>query len=87
MSIYDSNLWISDLDEIIDVLPEIEDLCEKSVMSTGCSGLICSAVVDLLIRWNTTHQKKINILAAGRNESKIRERFYPYYNEEWFGYG
>lgn len=84
MSIYNSKLWISDLDEIIDVLPELEELAGKSIMVTGCTGLICSAVVDVLIRWNEMHEGKITILAARRSEKKIAERFAPYNKEDWF---
>lgn len=84
MSIYDCKLWISDLDETIAILPELEALAEKSIMITGCTGLICSAVVDVLIRWNETHENKIRILAAGRSENKVRTRFNRYAREDWF---
>ena len=84
MSIYDSKLWISDLDETIAGLPELNDLAGKSVMVTGCTGLICSAVVDVLIRWNETHNEKIRILAAGRSEKKVEARFSPYTDSDWF---
>ena len=84
MSIYNSPLWISDVDETVITLPELRDLAGKSVMITGCTGLICSAVVDVLIRWNETHREKITILAAGRNEGKIKERFSPFDRESWF---
>lgn len=84
MSIYDNRLWISDLDEVLAAFPEFEELSGKSIMVTGSTGLICSAVVDVLIRWNETHEEKIEILAAGRNEAKIRERFSAYCKKEWF---
>ena len=84
MNIYDSKPWISDLDETIAALPELNDLAGKSVMVTGCTGLICSAVVDVLIRWNETHNEKIKILAAGRNEKKVEARFSPYTDSDWF---
>lgn len=84
MNIYDSKLWISDLDEIVAALPELGELAGKSVMITGCTGLICSAVADVLIRWNITHAKKIKILAAGRNKKKIDVRYAPYAGKEWF---
>lgn len=84
MSIYKSKLWISDLDEIIEVLPELEELCGKNILITGCSGLICSAIIDVLIRWNETHDGKIGIIAAGRNEERIKSRFAPYNKKEWF---
>ena len=84
MNIYDSKIWICDLDETIIALPELDELARKSVMVTGSTGLICSAVIDVLIRWNETHDEKITILAAGRSEKKIRERFSPYNSKEWF---
>lgn len=86
MSILDSKLWISDLNEIIEVLPELRELAGKTIMITGCTGLICSAVIDVLIRWNETHNEKITILAAGRSKRKIDERFFPYSIEDWFIY-
>ena len=86
MSIYDSKLWISDLDKTLTALPELKEICGKSILITGCSGLICSALVDVLISWNTTQKRKIMILAAGRNEERIKARFLPYYNEKWFKY-
>ncbi len=85
MSIYDSKLWTIDLDETLHSIPEISGLAGENVLVTGCTGLICSAVVDLLIRWNKTHvEEKINILAAGRNKERIAIRFNPFYQEEWF---
>ena len=65
-------------------LPELDELSGKSVMVTGCTGLICSAVVDVLIRWNEAHDKKIKILAAGRSKKKVEERFAPYAKRDWF---
>lgn len=84
MSIYDSKLWISDLDETIAVLPELAEMSGRSLMITGSTGLICSAVIDLLIRWNDIHDEKIKILAAGRDEEKVANRFAPYKKEDWF---
>ena len=78
--------WLSDLDETIEALPELQELSGKNVMITGCTGLICSAVADVLIRWNETHKEKINILAAARNEKKVETRFAPYMSESWFNF-
>ena len=86
MGIYNSSLWISDLDKTISELPELAELTGKNVLVTGCTGLICSAVVDALIRWNETHAGKINILAAGRSEKKVVQRFAPYAAEPWFSF-
>lgn len=86
MHIYDSTIWLSDLDETIAALPELEELTGKCVLITGSTGLICSAVLDVLIRWNEMHDGKIGILAAGRDEEKIRARYTPFYRENWFAY-
>ena len=86
MNIYDSRLWISDLDETIASLPELEKLAGSRVLITGCTGLICSAVVDVLIRWNETHGEKIHILAGGRSEEKVAKRFAPFADKAWFSY-
>ena len=84
--LYNSKFWLADLDKTLAVIPELEILAGKSVMVTGCTGLICSAVVDVLIRWNETHEAKIRILAAGRNGKRIAERFEPHVAEEWFSF-
>ncbi len=75
MSIYDSKLWIKDLDEAISEMNGLDTLCGKSVLLTGATGLICSAIVDLLIRYNETHDDKITIYATGRSIEKLERRF------------
>ena len=84
MDIYTNKLWISDLDKTIAALPLLEELTGEEVLVTGCTGLICSAVVDLFIRWNETHKKVIKIIAAGRDINKIKKRFHPYSDKEYF---
>ena len=84
MNIYCSQLWISDLDEVLSGFNDTDRLAGKRVMITGCTGLICSAVMDVLIRWNETHDKKIFLVAAGRNAERIRDRFGSNCEEDWF---
>lgn len=84
MNIYDSTLWINDIDTVLSVLPELDELEGQSVMITGAAGLICSAVTDILIRYNETHEGKIQIFAAGRNERKMRERFGKFFFYDYF---
>ena len=76
--------WNEDLEEVISSLPELDTLAGSSVLVTGSTGLICSAVVDLLIHWNETHDEKITILAAARSEAKVKARFSHCYDEQWF---
>lgn len=84
MNLYNSNTWITDLDETINSLPELAELHHQKVLITGAGGLICSAVVDLLIRYNETKQGSIRILAAGRSMDKILSRFEPYSRKQYF---
>lgn len=84
MCIYDSQLWVNDIDTELLVLPELEKLEGQNVMITGAAGLICSAVTDILIRYNETHENKIVIYVAGRNEQKMRERFSEFYDRVYF---
>ena len=84
MKITDCRQWIDDLDETIASLPELVDITGNTVMITGCTGLICSALVDLLARFNETHEEKISILAAGRNVDRINDRFLRFSDQSWF---
>ena len=84
MNINNSKLWRENLDTVIQALPELYELEGKAVLITGATGLICSAIVDLFIRYNETHEGKITILAAGRSEAKMKDRFVTYYTEPFF---
>ena len=84
MSIYDCNLWIEDIDRVLQVIPELEKIENHSILVTGATGMICSALTDILIRYNETHIKNIQIYVAGRNENDMKERFGEFYNREYF---
>ena len=75
MELYSNELWISDVDAIIDSLPELAELNKKSVMITGAAGLICSSVVDILMRYNDRFDAGITVLAAGRWPEEMELRF------------
>ena len=73
--LYDNKNWIADIDKVIEVVPELDELAGKSLMITGAAGLVCSAVVDIIFRYNDTHDKKIQVLAAGRWPEEMSGRF------------
>ena len=84
---YDSSLWFEDIDRISQSLPEISELAGMSVLITGAAGLICSAVTDIFIRYNETHDTSpIKIIAAGRWPEEMSDRFGEYYNRNYFSY-
>lgn len=86
MSMYNCTLWLDDLDEVISSCSVLSELEGRSVLITGASGLVCSAVIDLLIRYNETHEKTITIIAAGRRVEKIKNRFGDFLEKDYFFY-
>lgn len=73
--LYDNELWIQDLDRVSTLLPELREMEGRGVLITGAAGLICSAVTDILFRYNDTHEGKIHIYAAGRWPEEMTARF------------
>ena len=82
--LYDNKNWIADIDKVIEVVPELDELAGKSLMITGAAGLVCSAVVDIIFRYNDTHDKKIQVLAAGRWPEEMSGRFGNLVNRDDF---
>ena len=82
--LYDNQKWIADIDKVIEVVPELDELAGKSLMITGAAGLVCSAVVDIIFRYNDTHDKKIQVLAAGRWPEEMSGRFGALVNRDDF---
>lgn len=85
-AIYDNDLWLQDLDSIIESLPELSELEGKSVLVTGANGLICSAVIDVLTRYNEAVKKNrnISVTAAGRSPERMRARFGKFCGKDYF---
>ncbi len=84
--IYDSRQWIGDVDATVKSIKCIDELANKSVLITGAAGLVCSAVVDIMIRYNETHQKKIQIILAGRWLEEMAARFGTYMQKEYISF-
>ena len=83
-SIYNSTLWTQDLDQVIETLPFLDQLSGKTIMITGAGGLICSALADILLRYEQIHRSGLKVIAAGRNREKLLSRFAPYVNGDSF---
>ena len=71
MSILESKIYQEDLKRSIYSINGIEKLKGSKILITGASGLVCSAIIDLLF----TSNLDIKIYAAGRNKSKMMKRF------------
>ena len=75
MIVYETEIWKQDIDKVLAILPELDEIAGKSILITGAAGLVCSSIVDILFRYNDSHETKIRILAAGRSLEKMYGRF------------
>ena len=81
--------WIKDIDLVNSQSSFLDALKGKTIFITGATGLICSALVDMLIRYNQTDDARIRILIGGRSQSKALARFGEYLDGElvrWIPY-
>ena len=71
----DSELYKEDLERTLLNLADISRLKDKAIFITGANGLICSAVVDLLLAAQKKYNLGIKIYIATRNLEKSKARF------------
>lgn len=85
MSLYDSKIYMSDINRVIE---EFEILFKSfdgtSILITGAGGLVCSAVIDLLLEANEKYGLHINIYVAGRDKGQIDKRFRKYIDNPYY---
>ena len=67
--------YLQDLVRVQAAIPALERLDHSRILITGAGGLICSALVDVLMRRNDTHHAGIQVYAAGRSPEKLAQRF------------
>ena len=66
MNILQSKQYQGDIRESLSSVLKIEELKNSRILITGATGLVCSAIVDLLI----SSDLEITVYAAGRSEKK-----------------
>lgn len=70
-----TDLYRDDIRRIIPCIPGIENLKGTSVLITGATGMICSAVADTLLYYNQECGAGIKVMLAGRSEERLAARF------------
>ena len=71
MTILDNELYKNDVRLAMAQVLNLDKLKQAKVLITGATGLICSAIIDILLEMNSD----VVIYAAGRSKMKIKERF------------
>lgn len=79
-------LYLSDLESIEGVIPNIDLLKDKSIIITGACGLICSSIVDFLVHMNDINHYNIEVYCAVRAQDHIEVRFKNYIDRNDFHY-
>lgn len=77
---------MNDLYEVANDSEYLQKLKGKSILITGATGLICSAIVDLLIICNEQMNYNMHLYVAGRDGNRANNRFYPYSGKSYFEY-
>ena len=86
MNVYKSNTYMKDLDDTLNYCQWMDCFRDKAILITGATGLICSVVVDLLLRYSELNNGCVRVYVAGRAEEKVRRRFERYYKQDYFVY-
>ncbi len=85
-NILKTEFYLTDIKRVVDSLDHFDFPVSKSILITGSTGLICSAIVDVLFFLNKKKKLNWNIIAAARNIKKAHERFSEYGNDACFSY-
>ena len=73
-NILENEMYLSDVEKTLNQL-DLSKLINKTILLTGGLGLICSSVVDLLIRFNEVNKANIKIYVADINEIGFSARY------------
>ena len=74
---YSESYW-KEVQQVVSGIPDIAILFGKSIMITGATGMICSAVAEMLFWLNKELDANIHIILAGRNRERMQQRFYSF---------
>ena len=85
MNIRNSQLYRNDLQLVLKHY-SFDFLDNKRVFVTGGTGLIGSAIIDLLLEYSDIDNRNLEIIVAARNENIVSERFGNHKNLTFFEY-
>ena len=71
---YDREYW-NDVEKVIECIPDYQRLFGHSFFITGASGMICSSIIEILLKLNKDHDAGIEIYAGSRNKESFEKRF------------
>ena len=75
MVYYCEKYWL-DTKIVAEQIPNLDKLFGTSILITGATGMICSAVAEILFYLNKEQAANIHVILAGRNKKRLQKRFY-----------
>ena len=82
---YNDGYW-REVEKVAQVIPNKSNLFNRSILITGSTGMICSAVVDVLHWMNKKLDANIRVILAGRSEERTVSRFPYIIHDKFFSY-
>lgn len=84
MKIIDNKLYLQDVNYVSNLNIHWEKLKGKNILISGATGLLGSFLIDVIMQKNLNDNLNCKVIALGRNENKIKDRFESYYNSNLF---
>lgn len=82
----DNELYLEDIKNTIKKIDDWHFIKNKTIFISGACGMISSFIIDVIMYRNNIYNDNCTIIANGRDESKIREKFLKYINNKNFKY-
>ena len=82
----DNELYYDDVKYVANLELPWEKIKDSTVMITGASGLIGSALIDSIMYRNLHNEMNCTIFAIGRNVEKAKQRFFGYWDNDCFNF-
>ncbi len=70
-----TSTYLNDLSAVQSIIPNLDSIENSSILITGATGLVCSAIVDFLLNINSKCNAGITVYVAARNRQKALNRF------------
>lgn len=84
MNLYDNNLYMEDVHNVVSLNLPWGKLKDKKVMLSGATGLLGSFFIDVILEKNILDGLNCTVYALGRNEEKAKKRFIKFKEDEHF---
>ena len=84
MNLYNSNVYMSDVETIANLDYTWDKLKDKKIAISGATGMIGSFLIDVLMYRNERYNQNTDIYAFGRNEEKAKKRFSDFFSKKNF---